>query len=50
MFLKILMEDDKEKMKKFIVSNGKKPKPASPVYFIPKEGGEDERRNSGNDS
>ena len=33
-FLSILYKNDMDKMKKFIISNGKKPKPISPIYYI----------------
>jgi hypothetical protein len=34
MFLDILMENKPEAMMKFLLENGKKPKPICPIYFI----------------
>ena len=33
-FVTILQSKDIDTMKKFIISNGKKPKPISPIYYI----------------
>lgn len=32
-FIDILMENSPESMMKFLLENGKKPKPISPIYF-----------------
>lgn len=33
-FVEVLMEDNPESMMKFLLENGKKPKPISPIYFM----------------
>lgn len=36
-FLSVLMENDEEKLKDYILEHGKKPKPHAPLYVIRKE-------------
>lgn len=36
-FLEVLNKNDDNEMKKFLLSEGKKPKPYSPIYFVDKE-------------
>lgn len=36
-FLEILHKNDSNEMQKFLLTNGKKPKPHSPIYFINKD-------------
>jgi hypothetical protein len=33
-FIKVLMENKPDQMMNFLLENGKKPKPISPIYFI----------------
>lgn len=36
-FIDVLISNNEEEMRKYLLLNGKKPKPISPFYFLPKE-------------
>lgn len=42
-FVKVLMEYNPEDMMKFLLKNGKKPKPISPIYFKDKNESEEKK-------
>ena len=36
-FIDVLISNNEDEMRKYLLLNGKKPKPISPFYIIPKE-------------
>lgn len=46
-FLEVLNKNDDNEMKKFLLSEGKKPKPHSPIYFVDMEDSEGGKESNG---
>lgn len=36
-FIEVLSNNNEDEMRKYLLLNGKKPKPIAPFYFLPKE-------------
>ena len=45
-FLQILLQNNEDEVKKFLISKGKKPKPFCPIQFVKEE---DEMKNNANE-
>lgn len=41
-YMETLLSNDHKKMKNFLLKYGKKPKPISPIYFIPQQEAKDD--------
>ena len=36
-FIDVLLDNNEDEMREYLLVNGKKPKPIAPFYFLPKE-------------